>query len=430
MSRWRPRVAFFTDSFHEVNGVALTSRQFQSYARRYGLPMFSCHAGPEDRTWSEGSVTRCEWRRSGARLAVEADLAFDLRFMRHRRRVREALAAFDADLVHITGPNDCSLLALMVAHDLGLPVVASWHTNVHEYAGRRLESVLHAFPAAVRNGLGQASERISLDLILLLYKAARIVFAPNPELIRMLSDRLHRPAFLMSRGIDVQLFDPAKRCRSNGPFRIGFVGRLSREKGVDTFPQIEQRLRAAGRINYEFVFVGDGSQRGFLERNMLSARCAGIKRGEELAAEYANLDAFLFPSQTDTFGNVVLEALASGVPVLTTASGGPQYLIEAGDTGFVCPTPGDFAARVMELMDHPEQRAAMSSAAREQAIGRYSWDSVFAGVYRDYENLWPHTTGDVPVGMQFSTTEYFEAPAAVSRRLRTSDAAGPRTGWC
>ena len=416
----RPRVAFFTDSFHEVNGVALTSRQFESYAGRHGLPMFSCHAGPEDRIWSEGSITRCEWSRSGARLAVEADLAFDLQFMRHRRRVREALTAFGADLVHITGPNDCSLLALMVAHDLGLPVVASWHTNVHEYAGRRLESVLHALPAAVRNSLGHASERISLDLILLLYKAARIVFAPNPELIRMLSDRLHRPAFLMSRGIDVQLFDPAKRSRSDGPFRIGFVGRLSREKGVDAFPQIEQRLRAAGRSNYEFVFVGDGSQRGYLERNMLSARCAGIKRGEELAAEYANLDVFLFPSLTDTFGNVVLEALASGVPVLTTASGGPQYLIEAGATGFICPTPGDFAARVLELMDHPQQRAAMSTAAREQATGRYGWDSVFTGVYRDYENLWPHTTGDIPVAMQYS----------VSRRLRTSDAAAPRTGWC
>ena len=124
-----PRVAFFTDSFHEVNGVALTSRQLDAFARRHGIPFFNVHAGPETRLWTEGSVTTFELGRGAFSFSVEKDLSVDPVLMRYRARVREALRAFKPDLLHITGPNDISLLGALLTRDLRIPMTASWHTN-------------------------------------------------------------------------------------------------------------------------------------------------------------------------------------------------------------------------------------------------------------------------------------------------------------
>ena len=110
-----PRVAFFTDSFHEVNGVALTSRQLEGFARRRRYPFFSAHTGQETRVWQEESVTRCELALSGSSFALETDLRFDLRFLRHRASVVEALRRFQPDLVHVTGPSHVGILGVIAA---------------------------------------------------------------------------------------------------------------------------------------------------------------------------------------------------------------------------------------------------------------------------------------------------------------------------
>lgn len=130
--------------------------------------------------------------------------------------------------------------------------------------------------------------------------------------------------------------------------------------------------------------VGDGSEREWLSRNMQHADLPGVLRGDALAEAYANMDLFVFPSQTDTFGNVVLEALASGCPAIVTDQGGPKFIIEDGVSGFVAATVDDFIARASEVMRSPELHRRMSLAAREQA-SRASWDTVFEEVYRAYE---------------------------------------------
>jgi glycosyltransferase involved in cell wall biosynthesis len=120
----------------------------------------------------------------------------------------------------------------------------------------------------------------------------------------------------------------------------------------------------------------------WLREHLRNAEFAGVLRGEQLAEAYANMDMFVFPSHTDTFGNVVLEALASGVPAVVTPSGGPKFLVEDGVTGFVRDDEG-FPAAVEELMRSPERHQAMRKAARESSLSR-SWDAVFAGVYAGY----------------------------------------------
>jgi phosphatidylinositol alpha 1,6-mannosyltransferase len=378
------RVAFFTDSFHEVNGVALTSREFVNYAQRRSLPLFSVHAGPENRISHRGSVTTFEFARGPVRCNLEHDLAMDLLFLRHHSRLRAALREFRPEVIHITGPGDAGLLGALAAHQLKVPLAASWHTNLHEFAATRLIKLLGFLPAGMKSALGSLTERIALDLCVRFYRLAKIVFAPNPELVRMLATRTGRPAFLMSRGIDTDLFSPARRVRKDRAFVIGYVGRLSPEKNVRMLAELERALPAAGLRDFRFLIVGEGSERAWLQRNITAAEFPGILRGEELARAYASMDTFVFPSFTDTFGNVVLEAMASGLPAIVASSGGPKFLVEGGKTGYVATTVPEFAAAIARLSHDEALRTLMGSLARK-AAERLSWDRVIAEMHQNYE---------------------------------------------
>src|SRR5262245_61448864 len=176
------RIAFFTDTLHEVNGVALTSREFLNFARRRSIPMFSVHAGPANRVLQDGSIVTWEFRRSSVRLGLEHDLGIDLLFFRFYNRLLPRLREFCPDLVHITGPGDAGILGAMAAWELKVPLAASWHTNLHEFAARRLSQFLSVAPSGIRRRLANWVERQCLDRCLWFYGLARVVFAPNPEL--------------------------------------------------------------------------------------------------------------------------------------------------------------------------------------------------------------------------------------------------------
>jgi phosphatidylinositol alpha 1,6-mannosyltransferase len=388
------RVAFFTDSFHEVNGVALTSREFVRFAARRSLPMFSVHAGPRTRTFQEGSVTTFELHRGLVKWNVEHDLAVDLLFLRYRSKLRVAMAQFRPDLVHVTGLSDAGLLGAMLAYDLGVPLVASWHTNLHEFGARRLIQMLRFMPERARWSAANLFETKALDLCIGFYRNAKLVFAPNGELVEMLAQRTGRPAFLMSRGIDTELFSPThrspiQRARLDRDFVIGYVGRLSPEKNVRLLAEIEQSLIQAGMNKYRFLIVGQGSEHAWLSSILERATLPGILRGEDLARAYASMDAFVFPSATDTFGNVVLEAMASGVPAIVTRAGGPKYLVRSGENGELASNAGEFARWILQWSRAPERLAEMRLRARESAE-RFSWDAVWEDVYRRYEVCLPH----------------------------------------
>jgi phosphatidylinositol alpha 1,6-mannosyltransferase len=384
MTEAPPRIAFLTDCFHEVNGVALTSRQLDAFARRHDLPFLSVHVGPQTREWRDGSVTTIELKRSAASVPLDAGMHFDTLCLRHLPRVKKAMQAFQPDIIHITGPGDGGLLGFILSLQLNIPLVASWHTNLHEFGARRLERVVGSvLPKNPTRSLGAASEKGILHLLSLFYGVARVQLAPNPELIEMLEQRTKKPAFLMQRGIDTILYSPSKRNRVEEVFTIGYTGRLSTEKNVRFLAEIERAFIAAGRTGYRFLIVGQGKERAWLEANLKRVEFTGVLSGEPLAQAYANMDCFAFPSETDTFGNVVMEALASGVPTIVSGGGGPKFLIKDGVTGFVGYDSEVFIQRVLELQQSPERQIAMSRAAREYALG-ISWDSIFEKVYLAY----------------------------------------------
>jgi glycosyltransferase involved in cell wall biosynthesis len=383
-----PRVAFFTDSFHETNGVALTSRQFDRFARESGYPFFSVHAGPHPGLARDGVHETYELDNSPFLLHLEHDLYFDLLFHRHRKPLREALRVFRPDIVHVTGPNHAGMLGAFLAYDLKVPLAASWHTNIHEYSERRLQKMLRALPGGARNAAASWAEHRTLDLAMRFYRLARVTFAPNRELTGLLEQRAGKPSHLMERGIDTQFYTPARRTRAaqDGKTLVGFVGRLSAEKNVRLLAEVERALELAGVADCEIVAIGDGSERAWLLENLHRVRAPGTLKGAELAAAYADLDIFAFPSETDTYGNVVWEALASGVPAVVTDKGGPKFLVEDGVTGMVTRNPAEFCDAVVALARDPERRRAMSSAGRRAAEGR-SWSAVFQGVYDVYRGL-------------------------------------------
>jgi glycosyltransferase involved in cell wall biosynthesis len=383
-----PRVAYFPDSFHEVNGVAHTSRHFEAFARRRNLPFLCVRAGDRAEALTEdGNVWTLELPRGFLSFALEKDLRFDPAFLRHIPLIEEALARFKPDLIHITGPSEVGMLGMGLAHHRGLPLAASWHTNVHEYAGRRSEWLLKLLPAKQSAATEQKIEDITLAAAARFYAAAQVLFAPNLELCATLEQMTGRPCHRMPRGVDAVLFDPAKRNRKPGEKErvLGFVGRLSVEKNIAGLVAVQDELERMGETDFRFLIVGHGGDEAWLRERLRRADFAGVLRGEELAAAYANMDLFVFPSHTDTFGNVVLEALASGVPAVVTPDGGPKTIVEDGVTGRIA-RDEDFAAAVAAILADPAQHAAMRIAARSYALTA-SWDSVFEGVYAAYEPM-------------------------------------------
>src|SRR3974390_1187775 len=124
------RVAFFADSFHEMNGVALTCRSLEEFAERRGYPLLSVHTGPETRCWDQGLVRRVELAVSSASFWIEADMRFDVRCLRHRPLLTAELERFQPDVVHVTGPSHLGILGVWASRKRRVPLVASWHTNV------------------------------------------------------------------------------------------------------------------------------------------------------------------------------------------------------------------------------------------------------------------------------------------------------------
>ena len=377
-----PRVAYFPDSFHEINGVAHTSRNFVAYAQRHALPFLCVRAGSDPGTRQQGTVTTLDLPRSAVSVDMEKDLAFDPLFWRHAELIEDELHRFRPDILHMTGPSELGIFAAYFAWKLKLPLAASWHTNVHEYAARRLEWLTRLMPERLGHATASGIEGGALDITSRFYSLAQVLYAPNSELCDMLTRATGRPCHIMQRGVETDLFTPTLRTRTSAtPYILGFVGRLSIEKNVALLPVIQRALEALN-IPAKFLIVGHGAEEEALRRDLPTAEFAGVLRGEALSRAYANMDLFVFPSHTDTFGNVVLEALSSGVPAIVTPGGGPKFIVQDGHTGTIT-TDAGFPQAIATLLQNPTRLEEMREAARAYAL-TCSWDAVFNRVYEAY----------------------------------------------
>jgi len=380
----RPRVAFFPCVYHEIDGVAQTSRHFEAFARRQELPFLMVHAGPRDEVTTAGPVTRVQLPRGPVKFPLDRAHDYDLLFLRHYRKLEPLLREFRPDVVQITGPSDVGTLGAYVAHKMKIALAATWQTNIHQFARRRMAAAVSFLPSAIAGKIADTAERWSFRAAARFYHIPRLLFAPNQEMIRVLQAATGKPCYLMSHAVDTAVFSPELRDRVDKTFRIGYVGRLTPEKSVRSLARLEQALLERGYRDFHFVVVGEGADQEWLRENMRQAEFTGVLTGQALSRAFADFDVLAFPSETDTFGLVVLEAFASGVPAVVTDRGGPQYTVQHGSTGFVARDFDEFVNYTARLMDQPELLSTMRAAARQQAL-ETSWDRIFDGMYEAYE---------------------------------------------
>lgn len=377
----KTRVAFFPDSYLEVNGAAMTCRRLVDFAVRNDQPMLVIHAAPEASEKTEGSVNHFAIKRSPLAILLDEDLAFDPLFLRKYHAVRRRVEEFKPDVIHITGLNDISIIGVLLAWKLNIPALGSWHTNIHEFASSRIRRIFRLLPGIDR--IARFAEKKIKGGSMLYYKIPHVILSPNQELVDELGRRTGRLSKLMGRGVDPSYFSPEKRTVNDSIFRIGSVGRLRAEKNVRVLVEVEKALIDAGIEDYEFLVVGEGNEREFLEENLKRKTLTGFLSGEPLAEAYANMDLFLFPSETDAFGNVAQEANASGVPAIVSDKGGPKFIIRDGITGHIAREKEDYARFAVELYRDREKLATMKNAARDSAVSN-SWDAIFSGVFESY----------------------------------------------
>jgi len=293
---------------------------------------------------------------------------------------REKLAAFKPDIVHLAlAPDPLGYSAIRAARALNLPLVASCHT--------RFDTYLKHYPgSSIVEGLLKRYLRYA-------YGAAREVYVPSGSMLDALKADGVQSAFkLWPRGVDTKLFHPGKRSAAwrakhgigADEYVVTFVSRLVREKELDTVIAALRQFEARG-IPHRVLIVGDGPDRGMLEAGLPNAVFTGFLEGEALASAYAAADVFLFPSETETFGNVTLEAMASGLPCICANATGSRSLVVHGETGYL-ETPrhaNGFAGRLAVLARDPALRARFAAAARERAL-TFSWDESMAKILDHY----------------------------------------------
>jgi len=381
------RVALFPCTYREIDGVANTSKQFAEFARRRGIPFLLVHAGPADEIIVDGSFTRIQLRRGPIKFPLDGHHEFDLLFLRQYEKVLRVMRDFGPNVIQITGPSDVGILGALLAHNLHVTLAASWQTNIHQFAGRRVSSLLSSWPKNLSRPLAAGVESACFRAAARFYKIPRLLFAPNRELVELLGKATGKPCFLMGHSVDTETFTPAFRERADGLFQIGYVGRLTPEKNVRFLAQLEKDLLAKGLKDFRIVLIGQGAEENWLRENMTRAQFKGWLTGRDLSCAYADMDAFAFPSETDTFGLAVLEALASGVPAVVTSSGGPACTVEHGKSGYVAKNFAEFAPLLMTLMTQPPLQESMRLEARSRALAIGSWEQIFSGMYKTYERF-------------------------------------------
>ncbi len=296
-------------------------------------------------------------------------------------RVRADLAAFKPNIIHISSPDRVSRQAAKWARDRNIPVLASVHTRFETYFRYYnmsfMEPVIEAW-------------------IRKLYRKCDALVTASESMAQVLREqRMNYDIGIWSRGVDRNLYDPSHRSMAwrqslgiadDMPV-VGFLGRLVMEKGLDVFSDTIDLLNRTG-VAHQVLVVGEGPARSWFENRLPHAKFVGFQGGADLARSVASMDMLFNPSVTETFGNVTLEAMACGLPVVAAKATGSQSLVEDNKSGRLI-TPGaigQFADALRQYCENPELRTAHGRAGEERSLD-YSWDAINQTVADTYVRL-------------------------------------------
>lgn len=364
------RIALFTETFlPNIDGVVNTLCHLLDYLPQHGHESLLFAPMGETTQYAQTPIVRF----SGYKLPLYPDIQLVPPLV----NIRDRLAHFRPDLVHVVNPISLGLAGLWHARRLRMPLVASYHTDVPGFAERwglaALQTPIWAFSRWVHN-------------------QADLNLCPSQATLRELKAQGFENVQVWTRGVDTTQFHPRHRSAAwrrrlteghpEAPLLL-FVSRLSPEKRADWLLPVLAALPGV-----RLAIVGDGPARPRLEQLFAGTPTVftGYLRGRELAQAYAAGDVFVFPAANETLGNVVLEAMASGLPVVAARAGGPLDVVVAGETGllFDPKSEADLVTAVSHLIHHPELARQLGRNGCRRAAAR-GWDAAFDGLLASYQ---------------------------------------------
>jgi len=361
------RLALFTGNYNYIrDGVAITLNRLVAYLEKRGIAVlvFSptakvpamAHVGELISVPSIPVPFHTEYR-------------FALGFPKSKQ---QKLKDFKPNLFLLAAPDRLGHRALDVATAMGVPVVASYHT--------RLDTYLKFYRLGFLENWGR-------NYLRRFYRRCRMVYPPSQSMADILREQgIATNLEVWARGIDSDLFNISKRSLawrrslgiSDNDIVITFVSRLVKEKNTELLVDVLQQL-AVQKIGFKILIVGRGPEEQHLRNVLSNVIFTGFLVGEDLARAYASSDIFFFPSESETFGNVTLEAMASGLPTVCANASGSNSLVEDGVTGYLLDAKNSagFVQRISALVQNAKLRNAMGLAARERSLS-FNWDAILA----------------------------------------------------
>ena len=366
------RIAYFTESLPpSTDGVAKTMTRLCHSLVSNGIDFrfFSPFEPKHDIPW-KNNVIRVPsvpfWLYPDYRVGIPG-----------LQNIFRELDRFRPDLIHAASPTPLGYAGLGYARKKGLPAVSSYHTDFVSYFKYY--------------GFGPF-EHVGWSYLKHFYNRFSRIYAPSKSTAGSLKKKGFKNVELWQRGISLNNFSPCFRSRElrrqagvrEDQLMLLFVGRMVREKDLEDLVQVH-RILERDRLSFKMVFVGDGPMLPQIRKDCPGAYFTGYQYGDDLAGWYASADIFTFPSTTETFGNVVLEAYASGLPVIGVNRGGVADLIEEGQTGLIARAndPAHFARQLRGLMENPELRLRLGEQAR-LSVSKNSWESVNGRLLESY----------------------------------------------
>jgi glycosyltransferase involved in cell wall biosynthesis len=369
------RIALFTDTFvPEVNGVARTLKRFTDFLEKKQIEYKVFAPETPDKDLFVAHIHRFTSFRFF--LYPECRVALP-----NIMQIKEELQRFKPHLIHVATPFNMGLCGLHFAKKLQIPIVGSYHTDFDQY--------LHYYDL-------QFLSKLLWRYMHWFHRPLQKIFVPSQTTLEQLKRHGFTNLHIWPRGVDCSLFHPhynkqeiRQKYQIHEKYLFVYVGRIAAEKDVHLLPQIAKQLPESVKNDVHWLIVGDGPLKEKLQQaapnNMTFV---GYLHGEELAKTYAAADIFVFPSATETFGNVVLEALASGTPVIGANSGGVKNIVEHGKFGYLCERGNTehFVQAILHCLSSEAKIKQMGFDGRAYALTQ-NWDSVFEELLAQYEEV-------------------------------------------
>ncbi len=366
------RIAIFTDTYlPAINGVTKTLSKMKEYMDAQGIDYRIFIPGEENNS-KDNTITFSSFEFF---LYPECKIAIP-----RYRRIKESLDKFKPDIIHVVTPFSLGMMGLKYSKENNVPLVASYHTDFPRY----LKYYNLEF---LENSLWYFFEWF--------HSQSMINFCPSKDTKEDLVKHGVKNVELWGRGIDTKAFDPNKRdrmlkrkyCKHNEALLL-YVGRVSPEKELELLLDAAKLLNHK-KVKYKLVIVGDGpSRKQFESLGIENVIYAGYKSGIELQTYYASSDIFTFPSSSETYGNVILEAMASGLAVVSPYSGGIKENLIDGYNGlaFEAGNYDDMANKIVNLIEDENLRVGIIENARDYTLSK-SWDKIYADLFNRYRTI-------------------------------------------